>query len=83
MEVIKIMIDAEVKIAVIGLGYVGLPLAVEHDFRAGDVRHSQANIAKAQRLLGYAPTHSLAEGITQAMSWYVAQNNESKQALVQ
>ena len=53
------------------------------DFRAGDVRHSQADIGKAQRLLGYAPTHSLADGIAQAMPWYVAQNNESKQALAQ
>ena len=43
------------------------------DFRAGDVRHSQADIGKAQRLLGYAPTHRLAEGIAQAMPWYVEQ----------
>ena len=43
------------------------------DFRAGDVRHSQADIGKASRLLGYAPTHRLAEGIAQAMAWYVRQ----------
>lgn len=41
------------------------------DFRAGDVRHSQANIAKAQQRLGYAPTHRLAEGVSVAMPWYV------------
>ena len=41
------------------------------DFRAGDVRHSQADIAKAARLLGYAPTHRLADGIREAMPWYV------------
>ena len=41
------------------------------DFRAGDVRHSQADIGKAQRLLGYAPTHRLADGIRAAMPWYV------------
>ena len=46
---------------------------VYRDFRAGDVRHSQADIGKAQRLLGYAPTHRLAEGVAQAMPWYVAQ----------
>jgi UDP-N-acetylglucosamine 4-epimerase len=40
------------------------------DFRAGDVRHSRADISKAQRLLGYQPTHSIAEGIHHAMSWY-------------
>lgn len=43
------------------------------DFRAGDVRHSQADIGKAQRLLGYAPTHRLADGIAVAMPWYVGQ----------
>jgi len=45
---------------------------VYRDFRPGDVRHSQANIAKARRLLGYAPTHFLADGIRAAMPWYVA-----------
>ncbi|WP_310564795.1 SDR family oxidoreductase [Hydrogenophaga sp.] len=45
------------------------------DFRAGDVRHSLADVGKAQRLLGYAPTHRLAEGIQQAMPWYVAQED--------
>ena len=43
------------------------------DFRAGDVRHSQADIGKAQRLLGYAPTHRLADGVAHAMGWYVGQ----------
>lgn len=42
------------------------------DFRAGDVRHSQADIGKVQRLLGYAPTHRIREGIQAAMPWYVA-----------
>ena len=46
---------------------------VHRDFRAGDVRHSQADLGKAQRLLGYAPTHRLAEGIAEAMPWYVEQ----------
>ena len=41
------------------------------DFRAGDVRHSQADIGKARRLLGYAPTHRLADGIRAAMPWYL------------
>lgn len=40
-------------------------------FRAGDVRHSQADISKAQTLLGYAPTHRINEGMKQAMDWYV------------
>ncbi|WP_153110125.1 SDR family oxidoreductase [Propionivibrio limicola] len=42
------------------------------DFRAGDVRHSQADISKARRLLGYEPTHRIEEGIRIAMPWYIA-----------
>ena len=41
------------------------------DFRPGDVRHSQADISKAQRSLGYAPSHTVAQGLTVAMPWYV------------
>jgi UDP-N-acetylglucosamine 4-epimerase len=41
------------------------------DFRPGDVRHSQADIGKARRLLGYAPTHTLVDGIRDAMPWYL------------
>jgi UDP-N-acetylglucosamine/UDP-N-acetylgalactosamine 4-epimerase len=42
------------------------------EFRPGDVRHSQADISKARRLLGYAPTHRLEDGIRVAMPWYVS-----------
>ena len=41
------------------------------DFRAGDVRHSQADISKATSLLGFAPTHRIGEGLQQAMAWYI------------
>lgn len=44
---------------------------VYRDFRAGDVRHSQADISKASKLLGYAPTHTVQQGIAEAMPWYV------------
>jgi UDP-N-acetylglucosamine 4-epimerase len=44
---------------------------IYQDFREGDVRHSQADISKAARLLGYAPTHRIREGLRQAMDWYV------------
>ncbi len=44
---------------------------VHRDFRAGDVRHSQADISKAQNLLGYAPTHTILQGLEVAMPWYV------------
>jgi len=45
---------------------------VYRDFRAGDVRHSQANINKAQNLLGYQPSHRVGDGLAEAMEWYVA-----------
>ena len=41
------------------------------EFRAGDVRHSLADIGKAHRLLGYEPTHSIAQGIVAALPWYI------------
>ena len=44
---------------------------IYQDFRAGDVRHSQANIDKAQRLLGYQPKYMISEGMDEAMDWYV------------
>jgi UDP-N-acetylglucosamine 4-epimerase len=40
-------------------------------FRAGDVRHSQADIGKAQRLLEYAPTHDVGAGLNEAVEWYI------------
>ncbi len=42
------------------------------EFRTGDVRHSLADISKAQRLLGYLPTHTLRAGLQEALPWYVA-----------
>jgi UDP-N-acetylglucosamine 4-epimerase len=48
-------------------------LSVEYrDFRAGDVRHSQADISKAADLLGYHPSHQIDEGVRKAMPWYLA-----------
>jgi UDP-N-acetylglucosamine 4-epimerase len=44
---------------------------VYRDFRAGDVRHSLADISKAGRLLRYAPTHRIGQGLELAMPWYV------------
>jgi len=42
------------------------------DFRAGDVRHSEADISKARNLLGYEPTHCIGEGMEEALDWYVS-----------
>lgn len=41
------------------------------DFRAGDIRHSQADIEKAKRLLGYSPSHDVRSGLRESMTWYV------------
>ncbi|QTD54849.1 SDR family oxidoreductase [Parasphingorhabdus cellanae] len=41
------------------------------EFRAGDVRHSQADISKAREKIGYEPTHRIKDGINSAMPWYV------------
>jgi UDP-N-acetylglucosamine 4-epimerase len=41
------------------------------DFRPGDVRHSQADIDKARKRLGYEPTHRIQQGLAVAMDWYV------------
>ncbi|MDD5325961.1 MAG: NAD-dependent epimerase/dehydratase family protein, partial [Polaromonas sp.] len=46
---------------------------VHREFRSGDVRHSLADIGKAQRLLGYAPTQRVGEGLDLAMPWYIRQ----------
>ena len=52
---------------------VGSDLAPRHGPpRAGDVRHSLADISKAQRLLGYEPVVSFREGLEQVVEWYRA-----------
>jgi UDP-N-acetylglucosamine 4-epimerase len=39
--------------------------------RAGDVRHSLADISRARERLGYAPRHRLVDGLALAMPWYL------------
>jgi UDP-glucose 4-epimerase len=43
--------------------------------RAGDVRHSLADIGRARQLLGYAPAVDVAEGLARTLAWY--RENES------
>lgn len=52
-----------------GVQYTKEPVYV--DFRAGDVRHSQADIGKANQLLGYQPAYDILRGLETAMPWYV------------
>lgn len=44
---------------------------VYRDFRAGDVRHSQADIGKITSILGYEPQFDIGQGIAKAMPWYI------------
>lgn len=41
------------------------------DFRAGDVRHSLADISKARDLIGYQPEYSISAGLDKAAEWYI------------
>lgn len=46
---------------------------VYRDFRPGDVRHSQADVSKAAKLLEYRPTHDIHAGLDEASDWYIAE----------
>ena len=48
-----------------------VPPPVYREFRPGDVRHSLADIGKAQKLLGYEPSHRIEKAIEESMGWYV------------
>jgi UDP-glucose 4-epimerase len=55
---------------------IGRDLPIEYGPpRAGDVRHSLADIGRAQQLLGYAPAVDVAEGLARTLAWY--RENES------
>jgi len=45
--------------------------AVYREFREGDIRHSNANISKAQELVGYEPTQTIEQGMQLAIKWYI------------
>lgn len=51
---------------------IDIPPPIHAGFRAGDVRHSLADIGKARRLLGYEPVHSVRSGLEMACDWYLA-----------
>jgi UDP-N-acetylglucosamine 4-epimerase len=56
--------------------------AVYRDFRAGDVRHSLADISKATALLRYTPTHTIGDGLDAAMEWYLQRSTKEDTALI-
>jgi len=53
-------------------GFVYDKSPIYREFRDGDVRHSQANIDKANSLLGYAPMYKLVDGLDISVAWYVS-----------
>ena len=59
------------KLALADSGVVYPREPVYRDYRAGDVKHSQADISKAAELLGYAPQYKIQAGIAKAMPWYI------------
>src|SRR5699024_7760782 len=38
--------------------------------RAGDIKHSNADISKAKKMLSYSPDYSFEKGIKEAIGWY-------------
>lgn len=48
-------------------------------FRAGDVRHSLANIDKARTQLGFEPTHDVRAGMIEAADWYIASARKAQE----
>ena len=44
---------------------------IYRDFRPGDVRHSQASVDKAHKLLEYRPKYKISEGLDKAIDWYI------------
>jgi len=52
-----------------GIDYLHAP--IYRGFRAGDVRHSRADISKISVRLGYAPHYRIADGLAIAMPWYL------------
>lgn len=47
---------------------------IYQEFRKGDVRHSQADISKAEEKLGYIPLCRVHDGIKRSVSWYLGLN---------
>ena len=49
-------------------------LAVSGDFRAGDIRHCYADLARAEAELGFTPRVSLEEGLARFVDWVLTQD---------
>jgi UDP-N-acetylglucosamine 4-epimerase len=61
-----------------GFGGAIIPEPVYRDFRLADVRYSLADISRAKELLGYLPTHKIAEGISLFCKGFLKNSLEKK-----
>jgi UDP-N-acetylglucosamine/UDP-N-acetylgalactosamine 4-epimerase len=67
----------EIRNALIGFNIHYNRKPIHRDLRPGDVRHSLADIGKAENLLGYRPSHTIQAGIGEAMAWYIKASQEA------
>jgi UDP-glucose 4-epimerase len=69
----------EVYAAIAGLlGFAGKPIYGPP--RAGDIRHSLADISRASNELGYQPTARFHEGLRKTVAWYIAEKEKKAAA---
>ncbi len=59
----ELLTEADAAVAAIEPNYA--------DFRAGDVRHSQADISRATELLQYQPSHTVNQGLAETTAWFL------------
>jgi dTDP-L-rhamnose 4-epimerase len=57
-----------------------VPPDVAGKYREGDIRHCIADIKKASELLGYKPSVSLEDGLSELLLWLDTQSAEDKVA---
>ena len=57
-----------------GIDVSKIPMPKEEPFRKGDILHSRADISLARNGLGYEPTHSVEQGISELVAWFMSQS---------
>ncbi len=60
------------------LGREDLAPVITNKYRAGDIRHCYADLSKAERLLGYQPRVTHADGFQELAAWLAEQEAEDK-----
>ena len=68
-----------IKNALIANGVDKIKSPIYREFRDGDVKHSQADISKAIKLLNYSPEWKIKDGINITMPWYISDLGSSSQ----